>query len=320
MRTVPRFFTVTNDHAGGRQTLDGENANDRHERWWMKLIGVFGAGAVYRSACRLTQVPSVEDKRVLRVTNPSRRRHSSTPQPEYEVVHITNRDGAGFVTDAQGNPVLGLKQTDFRIEEDGRPQEIAQVGDPEHVPLDIALLIDVSASVVARFDFEQAAAAAFLKQVLKSEDRATVFAIDQSPRMIQPLTNATAAAQSVMTVKAMKGYTAFYDSVLAAARMPRSIVAHRRRNRGHVSDGDRASLTLQWHSHAVGLVWLELMRNKVSLKSAGDQRGQRSEITFIRSTQRPIAEAECPGYAGRTRPGADCQRHRRRRVCAQRRS
>jgi len=59
------------------------------------------------------------------------------------------------VTDANGQPVLGLTANQFRIEEDGRSQQIAQLGDPEQVPLDIALLIDVSASVEARFAFEQ---------------------------------------------------------------------------------------------------------------------------------------------------------------------
>ena len=164
-----------------------------------------------------------------------------TPEPEYEVVRITSNlvMVPVSVTDAQGNPVLGLKQTDFRIEEDGRAQEIAQVGDPEHVPLDIALLIDVSASVVARFDFEQQAAAAFLKQVLKPEDRATVFAIDQSPKLVQPLTTAAAASQSVMTVKAAKSYTAFFDSVLAAAKyLDESSPIGRRRIVVVISDGD----------------------------------------------------------------------------------
>jgi Ca-activated chloride channel family protein len=172
-----------------------------------------------------------------------------TPAPiEYDVVRITSNlvMVPVSVTDAQGNPVLGLKQTDFRIEEDGRPQEIAQVGDPEHVPLDIPLLIDVSASVVARFDFEQQAAAEFLKQVLKSEDRATVFAIDQSPRMIQPLTTATGAAQSVMTVKAQRGYTAFFDSVLAAAKyLDQSSPTGRRRIVVVISDGDDTARILE---------------------------------------------------------------------------
>src|SRR6267378_3975176 len=131
-----------------------------------------------------------------------------TPTPEYEVVRVSSNlvMAPVSVTNAQGQPVLGLKTSDFRIEEDGHPQEIAQIGDPEQVPLDIALLIDVSGSVVARFAFEQQAAASFLQQVLKPEDRATVLAIDETPRMIQPLTTAQLAARKLMTVTPSKSY------------------------------------------------------------------------------------------------------------------
>ena len=164
-----------------------------------------------------------------------------TPEPEYEVVRINSNLVIVpiSVTDGRGNAVLGLTQKDFHIEEDGRPQEIAQIGDPEHVPLDIALLIDVSASVVARFDFEQQAAAAFLKRVLKPEDRATILAIDQTPRMIQQFAPAAVASQSVMSVKAARGYTAFYDSVLMAAKyLDESSPTGRRRIVVVISDGD----------------------------------------------------------------------------------
>src|SRR5437763_7871648 len=125
-----------------------------------------------------------------------------TPAPiEYDIVRVTSNLVVVpvSVTDAQGQPVRDLKPGDFRIEEDGRPQEIAQLGDPEQVPLDIAMLIDVSGSVVARFGFEQQAAARFLQQVLKPEDRATIFAIDQIPRQVQQLTTSQAASQSLMT-------------------------------------------------------------------------------------------------------------------------
>src|SRR5258707_12474306 len=112
-----------------------------------------------------------------------------TPEPEYEVVKVSSNLVVVpvSVTDQQGQPVLGLRHADFQIAEDGQAQQIAQLGDPEQVPVDIALLIDVSASVDARFVFEQKAAADFLKQVLKPGDRATVFAIDQTSRMIQSL-------------------------------------------------------------------------------------------------------------------------------------
>ena len=82
-----------------------------------------------------------------------------TPTPEYEVVRISSNLVVVpvSVTDAQGQPVLGLKQSEFHLEEDGRAQEITQLGDPEQVPLDIALLIDVSSSVSERFAFEEQA-------------------------------------------------------------------------------------------------------------------------------------------------------------------
>src|SRR6266705_6635599 len=111
-----------------------------------------------------------------------------TPEPVYEVLQISSNLVVVpvSVTDANGQAVLGLKQDDFRIVEEGKPQQIAQIGDPGQVPLDIAILLDVSASVEARFGFEQKAAADFVREVLKPVDRATVFAIDETPRLIQP--------------------------------------------------------------------------------------------------------------------------------------
>ncbi len=164
-----------------------------------------------------------------------------TPTPEYEVVRISSNLVVVpvSVTDANGQPVLGLKLSDFHIEEDGRAQEIAQLGDPEQVPLDIALLLDVSASVDARFAFEQKAAADFLRQVLKAGDRATVFAIDQTPRFIQPLSSADVAAQKLLTVAPGKSFTAFFDSVLAAEKyLDQASSTGRRRVILAISDGD----------------------------------------------------------------------------------
>jgi Ca-activated chloride channel homolog len=145
-----------------------------------------------------------------------------TPEPEYEVVRITSNlvMVPVSITDAQGQPVLGLRQGDFRIEEDGRAQEITQLGDPEQVPLDIALLIDVSSSVSERFAFEEQAATRFLKQVLRPTDRATIYAIDRAPRLEQPRTTSEIAAAKLLTIKAAIGPspTAFYDTVMDAAR------------------------------------------------------------------------------------------------------
>lgn len=164
-----------------------------------------------------------------------------TPAPEYEVVRVNSNLVVVpvSVTDAMGQPRLGLKEVDFHVEEEGRPQQIAQMGDPEQVPLDIAVLIDVSSSVDARFVFEQNAAAAFLRQILKPGDRAAVFAIDQTPKMVQGLTGAELAAQKLLTIAPAKSFTAFFDTVIAAERyLDQASSPGRRRLILVISDGD----------------------------------------------------------------------------------
>jgi Ca-activated chloride channel family protein len=147
------------------------------------------------------------------------------------------------VVDAQGQAVHGLQVNDFRIEEEGRQQEIAQIGNPEQVPLDIAVLFDVSSSVSQKgfFAFQQKAASSFLRQVLKPADHAAVFTITDQPRMVQPLAGAENAAAKIVSISAATSAvpTAFFDTVIAAANYLTSNSPQRRRRVIVViSDGD----------------------------------------------------------------------------------
>ena len=207
-----------------------------------------------------------------------------TPEPEYEVIRVTSNLVVVpvSVTDTKGQPVLGLKASDFHVEEDGHEQEIAQLGDPEQLPVDIALLLDVSASVDARFAFEQKAAADFLKQVLKPGDRAGVFAIDEKPRLVQQLTSAEAAARELMTITAAKGYTAFYDSVLAAeSYLDKSSEAGRRRLIVVISDGDDTARILEVSASQSRNGDLQLMGRDAQLQLI-----QRAQTEVLREVQR----------------------------------
>ena len=51
------------------------------------------------------------------------------------------------VTDSQGQAIQGLHIPDFRLEEEGKQREITEIGNPEQIPLDIAILFDISSSV-----------------------------------------------------------------------------------------------------------------------------------------------------------------------------
>lgn len=147
------------------------------------------------------------------------------------------------VTDARGEPALGLKATDFHLEEEGRAQEIAQVGDAEQVPLDIAILFDASSSVSQKnfFEFQQRAAASFLKEVLKPTDRAAIVTITREPRLLQPLASAEVATAKLTTIPAATSAepTAFYDTVSYAAKyLAANAPGHHRLVIIAISDGD----------------------------------------------------------------------------------
>lgn len=176
-------------------------------------------------------------------------RPTPTPKPvdetidESEVVRVTSNLVVVpvAVTDAGGNAVQGLKREDFQLEEEGRAQELQAVGTADEVPLDIALLIDVSSSVRERFDFEKRAAANFLKSVLKPGDRAAVFAIEDKPRLVQKLAAADVAAGSLLTIPAppARRFTAFFDTVRQAADyLDKNAPGRHRRVIVALTDGD----------------------------------------------------------------------------------
>src|SRR6267142_5105642 len=172
-----------------------------------------------------------------------------TPKPPSDEVLDVVRVSSNLVmvpvsvVDANGQAVQGLRVNDFRLEEEGRQQEIAEIGDPEQVPLDIALLFDISSSTSQKgfFAFQQEAAAAFLKQVMKPVDRAAIFTITDRPTLAQPLASAEIAAAKMLTIPAATAPvpTAFYDTVSAAAKyLNENSPGRHRRVIVVLSDGD----------------------------------------------------------------------------------
>lgn len=142
------------------------------------------------------------------------------------------------VLDASGQPVLGLKAADFRVAEEGRQQQIEQVSDAEKVPLEIALLFDISASTDPMFTFEQETAAKFLQEVMRPGDHATVFTIGERPVLVKARDSAENAAAAIKGIVPTKQFTAFYDAVGAASDFLRKAPPGTRRVVVVISDGE----------------------------------------------------------------------------------
>ena len=178
-------------------------------------------------------------------------RPTPTPKPveetldESDVVKVTSNLVVVpvAVTDAAGNAVQGLRKEDFRLEEEGRGQELQTVGTAEEVPLDIVILFDISSSVTARdfFARQQEAAARFLQLVMKPADRAAVVTIADKPALVQPLAPAATAAATALRIPPATSAvpTAFYDSVTFAAKyLAANAPGNHRRVILAVTDGD----------------------------------------------------------------------------------
>ncbi|CAN5780432.1 hypothetical protein BH24ACI3_BH24ACI3_15260 [soil metagenome] len=121
------------------------------------------------------------------------------------------------VVDQNGEPVLGLGVADFRLTEENRKQKIDSVGTAETTPLEIALLFDVSASTDSMFKFQQETAAKFLRDVMRANDRATIFSVGEKPTIVLDRATAEGSAIAIRSIIPTNQQTAFYDSVRAAA-------------------------------------------------------------------------------------------------------
>jgi Ca-activated chloride channel homolog len=149
------------------------------------------------------------------------------------------------VTDQQQRFVTGLGATDFAVFEDGVQQDVSFFA-TQQVPLDLALLLDTSASMQDKMETMQQAAVGFLK-TLRSGDRATIVDIKDNVRVAYPLGSELDEAHAAVRKTVARGGTALYNGLyLALKEMVKQRKANgdvRRQAIAVLSDGeDTASL------------------------------------------------------------------------------
>jgi len=94
------------------------------------------------------------------------------------------------VRDKKGALAKNLQQSDFKIYEDGREQQIQRFARETDLPLTVGVLVDVSGSVASEIADERKAAKQFFTQVLRPEDdQAFVISFARDATLMQDLTN-----------------------------------------------------------------------------------------------------------------------------------
>jgi Ca-activated chloride channel family protein len=120
-----------------------------------------------------------------------------------------------MVVDHAGVPVTDLKQTDFTVLENGKPQKITTFNYASNLPIAAGVLIDHSGSMKPRMAQAKAAALEFFKKIMKGGDRAfaTGFAFD-AVSSAPFVTDVGSLEQQVNAIPDASGGTSLYDAIV----------------------------------------------------------------------------------------------------------
>jgi len=123
------------------------------------------------------------------------------------------------VSDRRNNFITDLDEKDFRIFEDGKPQEIKFFGRQTDLPLRIGLLLDTSNSIRERLHFEKDASIDFLDGVIRRhKDQAFLMTFDNEPEVIQDFTGDVGTLTEAIQKQRAGGGTSLNDAIYTAAQ------------------------------------------------------------------------------------------------------
>ncbi|MDE3169695.1 MAG: VWA domain-containing protein [Acidobacteriota bacterium] len=149
------------------------------------------------------------------------------------------------VVDKHHHLVTDLNRDDFKILENGVPQDIRFFGRETDLPLRIAVLLDTSNSIRPRLGFEKEAAVNFLNDVIRrAKDMAFLMTFDNEPDVIQDYTDQLYLLTAAIQDQRAGGGTALNDAIyMAAQKLEKAPLMHGqasdlRRVIVVISDGD----------------------------------------------------------------------------------
>ena len=143
-----------------------------------------------------------------------------TPDAEFrfksgvELVHVT-----ATVSDDTGRFVPGLRQEDFAVYEDGRPQAVSHFS-AERVPVSLGIALDTSGSMAGeRLRAARSALDRFLYDLLDADDELFLYRFDDRPVLVQGWTTDRQLLGGALGRVIADGTTALYDAVAQAIRL-----------------------------------------------------------------------------------------------------
>ena len=137
---------------------------------------------------------------------PQQKKEKINPEETYSIRTDVELVSVGVVIeDKNGNFVPGLAKEQFRILEDGVPQQIKRIETSE-APMTIAMVIEFS-SLYWQFLYQTMEAAYGFVNTLRPEDWAAVIAYDMRPEILQDFTKNKAAVLGGLNMMRIPGFS-----------------------------------------------------------------------------------------------------------------
>lgn len=133
-----------------------------------------------------------------------------------------------MVTDRGGLPVTDLKESDFTVLENGKPQKITTFNYATNLPIAAGVLIDHSGSMKPRMEQAKSAALEFFKKIMRPGDRAFVTGFAFDAKSASPFVTDVSSLQSqVNAIPEASGGTALYDAIVTGLYRFRTLQGRR---------------------------------------------------------------------------------------------
>jgi Ca-activated chloride channel homolog len=193
------------------------------------------------------------------------------------------------VIDAHGQPIPGLTPDQFELSEEGVPQKIERFEAQTNRPLDLALMVDSSASTFKDLKFEDEAAAHFVRQVVRPGDRLAVFEFDEDVTQLAEFSDNVPELQAAVRRIVPGAGTSIYDALVLGSKVLRRRPEGRRRAFVLVTDAGETTSVAKFEDArraaiaSEGLIYSIIIR-PVKSENGRNTAGEHALITITDST------------------------------------
>ena len=199
------------------------------------LLGVFVSTSVVKAQEKPDRPPwaqpsSSPNAQAPAGEAPAKEKNTDTSSPKGTVkVNVNLVNVLVSVLDDHNRPAPDLPVEAFQVFEEGVQQNVAVFEPETQQPLDLALMIDASLSEHQEMASERDAACHFIQQVLRPDDRLSVFKFDESVTQMAPFSSDVGSLQSAVRRIPDGAGTSIYDAVLLGSKALEKRSVERRR-------------------------------------------------------------------------------------------